>query len=129
SRPASSSPSRATSSHSAAPLSSSPSPLAFDVLTVITAARATRSRSQATRSALRARGGRRGTPVGAAPAALLQQDALLDLDSPLQALDHVIHGQRCHRAGRHRLHLHARAGDRAYLAGELDEALIDLDAR
>src|SRR5204862_8135995 len=87
--PASSSPRRDTSSHSAAPLSSSPSPLALDVLTVITAARVARSPSPATRSAPRARGGRRRAQVVAAAAALLQQDELLDLGAPLEPRDHA----------------------------------------
>ena len=64
-----------------------------------------------------------------APAGLLQQRDLLDLDAALEPLDHVVDRQRRHRAGRHRLHLDARSGRRACASrDELDDALLDVHA-
>src|SRR3954451_13297370 len=57
-------------------------------------------------------------PGAAAPAGLLEQRDRRDLDPALDALDHVVDGQRRDRRGGHRLHLHARPGGDARLRGE-----------
>ncbi len=51
-----------------------------------------------------------------------EQDDLLDRDPALQALDHVVDGQRGDRGGGHRLHLDPGLADRARLGEQLDQA-------
>src|SRR5262245_53327234 len=117
SRPASSRPRLPTNSASASPEVSSPSPAAFEVETVITAARPLIGGASA---------GVAG-PVPASPAALFEQLDRLDPHAALQPLDHVVDGQGCDPAGGHRLHLDTGPPDHPDLGGDQDQALVRLD--
>src|SRR5207249_11548301 len=105
-------PSSRASCSSLGPLSSSPPPAAFEVLIVRTAARTCSLRPA----------------VIAAPAALLEQHDVLQLDTLLDALDHVVHGERGHCARGQSLHLDPRARERSGLACELDQPRRDVHA-
>src|SRR4051794_17228652 len=65
------------------------------------------------------------------PARLVQQLHALDDDAGLDALDHVVDGERANTARHHRLHLDAGAGARARLGDERHGAgrRVDRDGR
>src|SRR6516162_9809236 len=115
SRPAISAPKPSASRARRGPPRSSPLPAARELLTVMIAARMRRSaRARAVVA----------PPLPATTAALLQQRQPLHLDPPLDALDHVIHGQGRDRASGHRLHLHPGASHRSDLRDQLHEAVV-----
>src|SRR4051794_8938497 len=67
-------------------------------------------------------------PVPRLAAGLVEQRDLLDDDALLDALDHVVDGERADRRGRQGLHLDARPGHGARLRDERDRAGVDVRA-
>src|SRR3954454_2969282 len=67
-------------------------------------------------------------PVTRLASRLVQQRDALDRHALLDALDHVVDGERGDARGGQRLHLDAGAVHRARLGRQRDRALVDVDA-